>query len=346
MKAAMFYGPGDVKLIEIKEPKLKEDEVLIKVKACGICGTDDLIFKGKYPPASFPLILGHEYSGEVVEIGNKVTEFKSGDKVAVDPNILCGKCFYCKRGEGNLCKHYNALGVTLNGGFAEFSAVPVSNVYKIAENVDCSEAAMIEPLSCCIRGFELGNVSLGDIIVVLGSGTIGNFMIQLSKISGAAKVIVVEPLENKRKLALESGADYVLNLEQDNVEMEIKKIAEEGADVVFECSGNKSAQESTLKLTRRGGNIIFFGCSPEDQINNISPYIINENELTIRGSFNNPYTTSKAVRLISSSKIKSRYLISHRLPLSDIGEGFNIFGNSGVNKIIIKTIEVDDNKNF
>jgi len=335
MRAAMFGGPGQVSVVETEEPELNEDEVLIKVKACGICGTDDLIYKGKYPPAIFPLILGHEYSGQVTDIGKEVQEFKSGDKVAVDPNIFCGKCFYCKKGQGNLCKYYRALGVTLNGGFAEFSAVPASNVYKIEENVDYSEAAMVEPLACCVRGVELGNVSLGDNIVVLGSGSIGNFIMQLSRISGAGKIIVIEPLEERRELALESGADYVLDPKNDNIEGEVKRITEEGADVVFECSGNKSAQESTLRLARRGGSIIFFGCSPEDQINSISPYIVNENELTIRGSFNNPYTTSKAARLISSGKIESKHLISHRLPLSEIKKGFSIFGNSGVNKIII-----------
>jgi len=334
MKAAMFYGPKEVKIIDMDISEVGNEDVLIKVKVCGVCGTDKLIFDGKYY-ASFPLILGHEYAGEVVKIGKEVYEIEVGDKVAVDPNIFCQKCFYCKHGEGNLCKNFNALGVTLNGGFAEYSVVPVSNVYKIDNKVDFFEAAMVEPLACCIRGFERGNVEFGDTVVIFGNGPIGNLILQLSKISGVSNVIVIEPLEDRRKLALDLGADYVFDSKTDYVEKEIKKIEKEGADVVFECSGNQSAQEKSIYLARRGGKIIYFGCSPEQQINSISPFIINENELTIKGSFNNPYTTIKAVKLISRGIIKSKHLITHKLSLSEIQNAFKIFGSEGVIKILI-----------
>ena len=334
MKAAMFYGPQDVKVIEIEEPVMGDNEVLVEVKACGICGTDQLIFNGFYA-AAFPVILGHEYSGVIREMGKDVKGFKVGDTVGIDPNILCGKCFFCKSGKGNLCKEYTALGVTLNGGFAELSSVPVSNVYKLGSAVNFLEGAMLEPLACCIRGVEMGNVELGDVVVIFGSGPIGNLILQLVRLSGATKVIVIEPLKNRRKTALDTGADYVFNPESDNIEKEIKKIEEEGADIVFECSGNQSVQETAPYVARRGGTIIYFGCSPEDRLNKISPFIIGENELTVRGSFNNPYTTEKAARLLSSGMIKAGHLISHKIPLSGIREAFGIFGKEGVNKIII-----------
>lgn len=334
MKAAMFYGAKNVEVIELEDPKVNEEEILLEVKACGICGTDDLIFNGKYN-ASFPVILGHEYCGIVKEIGKGVNEFKVGDKVAVDPNIFCGKCFYCLRGKGNLCKEYNALGVTRNGGFAEYSVVPISNVYRLGGNVDFAKGCMVEPLACCIRGVEMANVQLGDVVVILGHGTIGNLILQLARISGASKIIVSEPLEYRRKLALDTGADYIFNPKIRDIEKEVKDVVREGADIVFECSGTQSAQESSLYLSRRGGTIIFFGCSPKEQKNSLSPFIINENELTIKGSFNNPYTTAKAARLITGGLIKTDHLITHKLPLCEIEKAFQLFGQEDVNKIII-----------
>ncbi|MCL4377406.1 MAG: zinc-dependent alcohol dehydrogenase family protein [Actinobacteria bacterium] len=334
MKAAMFYKPGSLEIVEMDIPKFNEDEILIKVKACGICGTDKLIFSGDYF-AKFPIVLGHEYSGIIDKVGKNVTGFLPGDKVAVDPNILCGKCSYCLRGLGHLCKNYSALGVIRNGGFAEYSVVPVSNIYKIESFIELTDAAIIEPLACCMHGVDMANVKSGDVVVILGAGLIGNLILQLVRISGASRTIIVEPLENRKKLALESGADYVLDPVRDNLVNEIKKIESEGADVIFECSGSREAQEISLNLSRRGGTIIYFGCSPEDQVNNISPFIIGENELTIRGVYNNPYTTYRAAKLISSNKIKTKHLISHKLPLSEIRRGFEIFGTNGVNKIII-----------
>jgi threonine dehydrogenase-like Zn-dependent dehydrogenase len=223
MKAAMFKGANDVGIIETEKPTLKGNEVLIKVGACGVCGTDDLIFKGYYN-ASFPVILGHEYCGEIIDVGKNVSEFKLGDKVAVDPNIFCGKCFYCKRGQGNLCKKYNALGVTLNGGFAQYSTIPVSNVYLLNDEIDFVTGAMSEPLACCIRGIQMSKIKLGDIVVIIGHGGIGNLIMQLSRRSGASRVIIIEPLENRRKLALESGADLVLDPFNDDIKKAIRKI--------------------------------------------------------------------------------------------------------------------------
>lgn len=334
MKAAMFYKPGSLEIVEMDIPKIGEDEVLVKVKACGICGTDKLIFTGDYF-ANFPIVLGHEYSGIIDKVGKNVTVVLPGDKVTVDPNILCGKCSYCLRGLGHLCKNYSALGVIRNGGFAEYSAVPVSNIYKIESSIELTDAAIAEPLACCIHGVDMANTKTGDVVVILGAGLIGNLILQLVKISGASRIIVVEPLENRKKIAFESGADYVLDPLKDNLAVEIKKIDSEGADVVFECSGTREAQEISLYLSRRGGTIIYFGVSPEDQVNNISPFIIGENELTIRGVYNNPYTTYRAAKLISAKKIKTNHLISHKLPLSEIRKGFEIFGTKGVSKIMI-----------
>ena len=334
MKAATFHGPGSYEVKTVDEPVVGPDNVLVEVKACGVCGTDDHILHGAYA-ASFPLILGHEYSGVIRDVGTDVKDFAVGDPVAVDPNILCGKCFYCRRGKGNLCKEYMALGVTMNGGFAEFSSVPTSNVYRLDGSVDLIDAAMIEPLSCCIRGLERGDVQPGDFVVVLGGGPIGNMILQLARLAGASRVVVVEPLAARRELALSSGADQVLGTESEDLPEAIRKVEPEGADVVFECSGSQPAQEIAAHLTRRGGTIVLFGCSPENRRISISPSRIVEDELTVKGSHNNPYTTPKATRLISSGKIRVSHLISHRIPLEEIETAFELFGKEGVNKIVV-----------
>lgn len=331
MKAVMFHGPNDYELTTINTPSIGPEDVLVEVKACGVCGTDNLILNGTYA-ASFPLVLGHEYSGTIREVGGDVKDFEVGDPVAVDPNILCGKCFYCRRGEGNLCKEYAALGVTINGGFAELSRVPQSNVYRLDSTVDIIDAAMVEPLACCIRGVELGEVHHGDFVVVLGSGPIGNMILQLARLAGAGRVVAVEPLAARRE---RSGADLVLDPRTDDLIAEIRKVEPEGADVVFECSGDQSAQEISAYLARRGGTVVLFGCSPKDRRISISPFLIVENELTVRGSHNNPYTTPKAARLLSAGKINVSHLIGHRIPLAEIERAFALFGKEGVNKIVI-----------
>ena len=334
LKAAMFYGPGKMNLIEIERPKVGEGEVLLKVHAAGFCGTDYMIYHGKFF-AKFPLILGHEYAGEVIEIGEGVKDFKVGDKVVVDPNVFCGKCFYCRKGEVHLCKNMISLGVTTNGGFAEYSLVPVTNAYKLGENVSYEEGALIEPLACCIRGIEKANIHLGDTVVIVGAGGIGNMMTQLAKLYGVGKVIVSEVIDKRRKLAQESGADYVFDPLSDDVEGGIRRITSEGADVVLECSGNENAQERSVYMVRRGGTVVLFASSPEERSIPIAPFYIYHNAVAIIGTVNNPFTHAKAINLVSSKRVNLKHLISHKIALEKIKNVFEIFGTEEAMKILI-----------
>ncbi len=334
MKAAMFYNPGEMGVIEIEKPGLSADEILLKVHAAGFCGTDYSIYHGTFF-AKFPLILGHEYAGEVVEIGEGVEGFEIGDKVVADPNIFCGKCFYCRKGEVHLCKSMKSLGVTINGGFAEYSVVPVSNAYKLGNNISYEEGALIEPLACCTRGIEQANIRLGDKVVILGAGAIGNMMIQLAKSYGASKIIVSEVINNRGELALKLGADYVFDPLTVDVEKEIKKIFPEGADIVIECTGNAAVQERSIYMVRRGGTVVIFASSPEDQIISVSPFYLYHNAIKMIGTVNNPFTHEKAINLVSSKKIILENLISHKIPLEKIGDVFGIFGTKEAMKILI-----------
>ena len=334
MKAVVMYSPGDTKIIDMEKPKPQKGEVLIKVKESGVCGTDYMLYKGKYY-ANFPIIFGHEYSGEIAEIGEEVQQLKVGDKVTVDPNIVCHNCYFCRIGQEHLCENLITLGIHKNGGFAEYSTVPVNNVYKLADNLSFQDGALAEPLACSIRGIELANIHPGDTVLIIGAGCMGNLVMQLASNAGAANIIISEPSIKRREIAMEYGATYSIDPFKQDLEKEVKKIKYCGADVVFECSGNSKAVESTLHLVRRGGYVIWFGVSPKGETIPITPFNINENEITICGSFNNSFTQTKAIELLASKRIKIEKLINPKIPIEDFNKVWEIFGSEDTMRIMI-----------
>ena len=196
MKSAVFYGKGDLRVEESRKPVPGEHEVLIQVKACGVCGTDVHIYEGDEGAAEVtpPTILGHEFAGVVAEVGSKVSRFKPGDRVCVDPNRPCGACTPCRDGLAHYCEHMIGYGTTVNGGFAEFCAVEESQVYLLGENTTFEQGAMAEPVACCLHGIDLCGIRPGHQVVVIGGGMIGLLMLQLARLSGAAKVALIEPV--------------------------------------------------------------------------------------------------------------------------------------------------------
>ena len=203
MKAAVFHNKHNLRIEEIEKPHPKDKEVLIKIKACGICGTDIHIFEGDEGAAATPCgtVLGHEFSGVVEAVGKNVKSVTVGDRVCVDPNKLCNECYYCKNGIGHFCENMDGVGTTINGGFAEYCAVPESQIYKFSENISFEAAAMCEPLACCLHGIDMCDIVPGDNVVIIGGGMIGLIMLQLAKIKGAAKIVMIEPIAEKRKIA-------------------------------------------------------------------------------------------------------------------------------------------------
>ncbi len=334
MKAAVFYYQKDMRIIEMNMPCLTEGHVIIRVEYCGICGTDYLIYNGQCY-ANKPLILGHEYSGVIVKTGKNVKKFKKGMRVVVDPNIFCGKCSYCRRGKVHLCDNLVSLGVIKNGGFATHSIVPETNIYECNDDIDLDVGAMVEPLACCIHGIEKASISTGDVVLIFGAGLIGNMMIQLARLSGASIIIASDPLDKRRQYAEQSGADYLINPLTNDIRDTVQEISPGGADIVIDCSGSEEVQVNSLDFVKKGGVILFFGCSPEKRRINLSPFKINHNEVSIIGSTNNPFCHERAIRLIASKKVSLKYLITHRFELDRIKEAFNIFGKSDTLKILI-----------
>jgi 2-desacetyl-2-hydroxyethyl bacteriochlorophyllide A dehydrogenase len=334
MKAAVIYGPGNIRIEERAVPKPDRDEVLIKIHACGVCGTDNALFKGDYP-ASYPLIIGHEFSGEVVEIGSGVEKFRVGDRVTVDPNRVCRGCFYCQSGLDHLCDNLRSMGVHIDGGNAEYCVMSESNVYGIGDSLTYEEAAFTEPLACAIHGTDLAQVKLGDTVLIIGAGGMGNLIAQCARNSGAANVIVSEPILKRREAALANGATLAVDPFACDVALEVKKVKASGADVVFEVAGNLNMQAACPSFVRKGGTIVFFGVSPKDGLAKINPFIINENELKILGSFNNKASTARAVEMLSKKNVRVDNLISHRFSINNYLEVFKQFGSRDTIKLMV-----------
>ncbi|MCD6563700.1 MAG: zinc-dependent alcohol dehydrogenase family protein [Thermoproteales archaeon] len=337
MKAFIINKPYESEVGEYSLRDLKEDEVLVKVKACGICGTDIHIFKGEFP-AKFPVIPGHEFSGVVEEVGENVTRFKKGDRVAVNPNIPCGKCYYCKRGLTHFCVNWNAIGIHLPGAYAEYAIVPEANLYSFPEYLEFEEAAFAEPVACVLHGQDLINISLGDTVVVYGLGPIGLLHLQLSMIRGASKVIGVDIVEKKLKIAEELGAEYVFNALEKDVPEEIKKVLGRGADVAIEASGSIKAFEDAIKSVDYGGKVLVFGVAPENATAAVKPFNIYRREIEIIGSFTNPFTTGRAVKILASRKINVKKIISHRISLDEVQEYYKkiMDRDKTILKVIVK----------
>jgi 2-desacetyl-2-hydroxyethyl bacteriochlorophyllide A dehydrogenase len=309
MQAVLFNGPGKLDIIDFNPGEPGSNELLVKVGACGVCGTDFHIYKGENP-ASIPVIIGHEFTGEVIKTGSGVKNFIKGDRVAIDPNIPCYECDYCRSGKINLCRNLKALGVTINGGFASYSIVPSTQAYLLPPGFPFEIAAFAEPLSCCIHGINQAAIKLNDTVAIVGAGTIGLLMLQLAKLNGAGEVIVYEKIDARKEVVLSLGADLFINPSgKDPGKMAL-------ADVVIECVGTAETGELALQVTKDGGRLVIFGkASPEDFIKlHLQDFFLRE--LTITASLLNPFTFKTAVDLLVSEKIKTDLISIGKINLS------------------------------
>ncbi len=302
MKAALYAGIKNIKVEELSLSKIGDDDLVIKVGACGVCGTDFHIYNGE-APAKVPVVIGHEYAGEVIETGKNAAEFKIGNKVVIDPNIYCGYCRFCREGKINLCRNLKALGVTINGGMAEYSIVPKKQAYILPDNFSIKNAAFAEPLSCCVHGIKQANIKTGDTVAVLGMGTIGLLMIQLARLNGALKIIAIDPIEEKNKTAENLEVDYTFNPLDKYFLSDFENITSGGADVVIECVGNQSATELAFNLVKPGGRIVIFGLADPRAAISINLQSFFHKELTVKSSLLNPFSFQTAVDLLVSNKV-------------------------------------------
>lgn len=311
MKAAVFYKAGELRVEEREKPVCGAGQVLLRVRACGICGTDAHIFCGDEGAAKTPAgtVLGHEFAGEVAAIGAGVTGIAVGDRACVDPNRLCGKCDFCRRGIGHFCTDMMGIGTTVDGGFAEYCVVPASQVYVVPPTLAFEKAAMAEPVSCCLHGIELADIHMGDTVAVIGCGMIGLLMIQLARIAGAARIIAVEPLTEKHDMAYRLGADIVVSPSE---------TVEEQIDTVIECVGKVATVQSAIAMAGKRSTVLLFGLTAPADKAEIEPFALFKKEITLRASFINPYTFPAAVRLIESGRLDVSSMVYRTIPLSEL----------------------------
>lgn len=333
MLAALFKGNRDITLCDYSLRALEKKELLIQVAYCGVCGTDHHIFEGK-APSKIPVILGHEYSGVVVDMGSPVSGFSIGDKVSINPNIYCGYCDYCKKGKINFCENHQALGVTLNGGFAEYSIIPVTQAYLLPSDFDLNLAAFAEPLSCCLRGMQHAAIKPGDNVIVIGGGSIGLLMVQLVKNAGAG-AILIEPESLKRSLGKELGADHAFDPGNNQLAEKIKDITHSHIDVIIECVGKSASVQMAVQLADKGTRIVIFGLAPSDHNVTFNLQHLFHNELNILTSYLNPFTFSTAINMLVGGKVNVRKLISDTIALKNVNNIFNDSTNSSIKQQII-----------
>lgn len=305
MKATVYYSKHNMKLEEREIPKITPDEVLINVKACGVCGTDVHIYEGDPGSADVtkPTILGHEFSGVITEVGANVKNFKVGDRVAVDPNWYCGNCPACKDGIVHYCENMLSYGVTLDGGFAEYCAVNERVVYHIGDNTTFEQGAMVEPLGCCLHGIDMCEIKSGDTVCVIGGGMIGLLMLQLAKINGASNIILVEPVESKREVGIKLGADMVIDPIKNDVKEELAKAGIKRVSTVIECAGLPKTIEQAIDIAGYQSVVMMFGLTKASETITVKPFEVFKKEVVIKASFINPCTQQRAINLINSGRI-------------------------------------------
>lgn len=338
MKAGVFYKANDLRIKEIEKPVPKNDQILIKVKACGICGTDVHIFSGDKGcfPTPEGTVLGHEFSGVVEAVGDLVKEIKIGDRVCVDPNKLCNECYYCKSGIGHFCENMIGIGTSINGGFAEYCIVPQSQVYKIADTTTYEMAAMTEPVACCVHGIDMCNISCGDTVAIIGGGMIGMIMLQLAKLSGAGKLIMIEPVSEKRNIAKKLGADITIDPIKENVKDKLKENGIERISTVIECVGKTSTIEQAIDIAGKYSTVMMFGLTAPDDKITVKPFEIFQKEILLKASFINPYTQKRALALIDSGKIDVSSIVYAYEPLEKLPEILSDASLRAKGKFIIK----------
>jgi|YNPBryunderm2012_1023409.scaffolds.fasta_scaffold00860_6 2-desacetyl-2-hydroxyethyl bacteriochlorophyllide A dehydrogenase len=336
MLSAYLDENGKLTLGEKGIPEIGDNEILIKVIACGICGTDVHVFKGinKGKPN---IIRGHEFVGEIVEVGKEVKDLKPKDTVIVDPNIPCMNCYQCRNGRIHLCKNLIAIGVDLDGGFAEYCVLPSKQAYRLPNNIEPIVGALAEPLACAIHGIDRVNIKEGEDILIIGGGALGLILTQLAVNGGAGRVFVSEPYKEKRDLAFGFGANRVIDPTiEDLLEVIKEETRGKGVDVVIEAVGSEKTILQAINAVGDGGRVLFFGVAPEDVKIDISPFEVYRRELTLLGSFVNPFTMERAVSLISNRRINLYPLISEIIPLQDIEKGVEIAGSGRAIRVLVR----------
>lgn len=348
MKAQVFYEAGKMRMEEIDVPQISDREVLIKVKACGICGSDISYYYGHSPldtpNGKGPLVLGHEFSGDVVEMGSEVKRLGLlgvGDRVTCNPVQPCNSCVYCKKGMFNLCKQSRVPGVSVNGALAEYVKVDYTNVFKLGNAVSYEYGAMTEPLACATHGITTLDIELGDTVVVIGPGAIGLMMVQLAKARGAGRVVLVGIFDYPLQVGLACGADVVLNSGDKKSQYYCEDVPAKIAELTNGLMAQKvivptnamPALQSALDVSSGGSTIVYFGLPGERDVLEIPVLEAIQSSRTIKFSWLTGQIWPNVINALDANMIDLGPLITHRFSLADAGKGIEFMRESQEDKI-------------
>lgn len=316
MKAIVVHTPGDVRIEDVPTPEVGRKDVMIQIGACGICGTDIHIIDGEFPPTTYPIIIGHEFGGTVVDVGPDVVGYKVGDRVGVDPTLNCGECYFCQRGQGNLCERWNAVGVGHHpGGFAEYVAVPERSVYILPDGMDFKAAALIEPVSCVVHGFHLLKPQVGESYLIYGAGPMGLQNAQLARFNGAKVVGIVDINPSRLEIARSFGFDVVgVSFE------EVRHVAPRGFDNVIEATGRTKVAEIAIDAVIRRGKMLQFGVCPPGEKASFDMFKIYNEEISIIGSMAVLNSYGPAIDVLQAGALDTEKMVTHTFPLDQFHE--------------------------
>lgn len=325
MKAAVLTAERSLDVRDRDRPDPAADEVLVAVEACGVCTTDYHMYDGGLS-VNLPMVPGHESAGEIVETGADVNRVDVGDRVAINPTVPCNACRQCKAGNENRCVELTSIGGAaehvVDGSFAEYVAVPAGNVEPIGD-LSYRDAAFAEPLACCIHGVDRLDVTSGEAAAVVGAGPIGTLLVQALRLEGASPVVVSEPEDARREVALQVGADYAIDPTAEDAESVVDDLVG-GVDVAVEAVGNPATIRQAQSLTVPGGRTLVFGVPPEDATMEVSPFDLFYDELELLGTFSlTPGDFARAVRLLGTGRVDVGSLVTHECGLDGIPEAFD-----------------------
>ena len=323
MRAVIIEKPGVVRVDDVPEPTCGPEDVLLQVGRCGLCGTDIHIIDGEFPPTVYPIIPGHEFGGEVLAVGERVVGIAVGDRVGVDPTLNCGACYYCQRGQGNLCERWNAVGVGSfgAGGFSERIAVPARTLYPLPEGMTYAEAALIEPVSCVVRGFHRLQPQVGETYLIYGAGPMGLLNAQLARYNGASLVALIDINPSRLERAQRDFGFAVVGQSL----AEVRPHAPRGFDNVIEATGVTKVAERAIDAVIRRGKLLLFGVCPPGQTAAYDAFKIYNEEITILGSMAVIHSYGPAVQVLAAGAVDSAKMVTHTLTLDQFPEAVELF---------------------
>ena len=343
MKAAVFEALDKLVVKEVPTPEPGPDEALVKVFSCAVCGSDVRIFHHGNNRVHPPTIIGHESAGEIVAVGDRVTAFKAGDRVALGADVPCGECAVCKAGYGNNCQINYAMGYQFQGSFAEYvllnrTMLEYGPVTGIPDSMSWDEAALAEPLACVLNAVEFAGIGLGDTVVVMGAGPIGCMIMPVALMCGATKVIAINRSPGRLEFAKKVGADVVIcSSEEDQIERVLEETDGMGADVIFTANPSPQSHSDALKMAKNRGRVNLFGGLPAGTKVELDTNLIHYKELLVSGAHGSvPRHHKQAVNLIASGKLDLGKFISHRFYLDEIGEAFRAAENKEGLRVMVK----------